>query len=236
MNRRKFLTYVGCGCGSLFLHSCASAPITDRKQLKLIPEAKLNAQAARIYEKLRISCQPVAINSGNVWPKKGRKNSNRNLLLEDPNGVFTTCDFPFPSFVPLDYTPENLVIVEEPVGEEMTPEIPDSETPKIPNKEPPPDPPFVPCPSNKDLRVGDFRNEKRLERVIGHKRGEDGVECITLYENVTFKDQYIPEVSTIVSTAVIGLVAASSPLILNAIKPLVKQVVKKLTKKKDKST
>ena len=53
MNRRKFLTYVGCGCGSLLLHSCTSAPITDRKQLKLIPEAKLNAQAAQIYEKIK---------------------------------------------------------------------------------------------------------------------------------------------------------------------------------------
>jgi len=73
-----------------------------------------------------------------------------------------------------------------------------------------------------------------LERVIGHKRGDDLIECITLYENVPFKDQYIPEVSTLVSTAVIGLVAASSPLLLNAVKPLVKQVVKKLTKKKDK--
>ena len=53
MNRRKFLTYVGCGCGSLLLNSCASTPITDRKQLKLIPEAKLNAQAAQIYEKVK---------------------------------------------------------------------------------------------------------------------------------------------------------------------------------------
>ena len=53
MDRRKFLTYVGCGCGSLFLHSCSTAPITDRKQLKIIPEAKLNAQAAQIYEKVK---------------------------------------------------------------------------------------------------------------------------------------------------------------------------------------
>ncbi len=53
MNRRKFLTYVGCGCGSMLLHSCTSAPITDRKQLKLIPEAKLNAQAAQVYEKIK---------------------------------------------------------------------------------------------------------------------------------------------------------------------------------------
>ena len=52
MNRRKFINLIGCGCLSFGLHSCSSAPITDRKQLKLIPEAKLNAQAAAIYEKL----------------------------------------------------------------------------------------------------------------------------------------------------------------------------------------
>ena len=50
------------------------------------------------------------------------------------------------------------------------------------------------------------------------------------------RDQYIPEVSTLVSTVVIGLVAASSPLLLNAVKPLVKQIVKKLTKKKESSS
>ena len=53
MDRRKFLTYFGCGCGSLILHSCTTAPITERKQLKIIPESKLNAQAARIYEKVK---------------------------------------------------------------------------------------------------------------------------------------------------------------------------------------
>ena len=53
MNRRKFLGYVGCGCCSIILPSCSTAPITDRKQLKLIPEAKLNAQAAAIYEKIK---------------------------------------------------------------------------------------------------------------------------------------------------------------------------------------
>ncbi len=48
MNRRKFLSYVGCGCGSLILPSCTTAPITERKQLKIVSEAKLNAQAAQI--------------------------------------------------------------------------------------------------------------------------------------------------------------------------------------------
>ena len=53
MNRRKFLSYVGCGCCSFVLNSCATAPITERKQLKIVPEAKLNAQAAQIYEKVK---------------------------------------------------------------------------------------------------------------------------------------------------------------------------------------
>ena len=35
------------------LNSCSTAPITERRQLKIIPEAKLNAQAAQIYEKIK---------------------------------------------------------------------------------------------------------------------------------------------------------------------------------------
>jgi len=53
MNRRKFLSYVGCGCCNIILTSCSTVPITDRRQLKLIPESKLNAQAALIYEKVK---------------------------------------------------------------------------------------------------------------------------------------------------------------------------------------
>ena len=53
MNRRKFLGYLGCSCCSMFLPSCTTAPITERKQLKIISEVKLNAQAAAIYEKVK---------------------------------------------------------------------------------------------------------------------------------------------------------------------------------------
>ena len=53
MNRRKFLTYMGCSCCGFVLNSCTTAPITERRQLKIIPEAKLNAQAAQIYEKIK---------------------------------------------------------------------------------------------------------------------------------------------------------------------------------------
>jgi len=53
INRRKFLEIFGsCSCG-LVINSCANAPITERKQLKLIPESSLNRQAAQIYEKFK---------------------------------------------------------------------------------------------------------------------------------------------------------------------------------------
>ena len=53
INRRKFLEiFGGCTCG-LMIASCSTAPITDRKQLKLIPEATLNRQAAQIYENVK---------------------------------------------------------------------------------------------------------------------------------------------------------------------------------------
>tara|TARA_Y100000768_G_scaffold115083_1_gene84910 strand:- start:483 stop:1310 length:828 start_codon:yes stop_codon:yes gene_type:complete len=53
MNRRKFLSYVGCSCCGFILPSCTTAPITERKQLKIVSEAKLNAQAAQIYERIK---------------------------------------------------------------------------------------------------------------------------------------------------------------------------------------
>ena len=37
--------------------------------------------ASRIYEELNISCQPIAINSGYVWPKKGPKKSNKEIVI-----------------------------------------------------------------------------------------------------------------------------------------------------------
>ena len=53
MHRRLFLQVLGCGCISIGISSCTTVPITDRKQLRLIPEAKLNAKAAQIYEKVK---------------------------------------------------------------------------------------------------------------------------------------------------------------------------------------
>jgi 1-acyl-sn-glycerol-3-phosphate acyltransferase len=35
----------------------------------------------RIYDELKINCQPVAINSGNVWPKDGKLNLKKTIII-----------------------------------------------------------------------------------------------------------------------------------------------------------
>ena len=50
---------------------------------RLTPEDRspFKKGASRIYEELKIKCQPVAINSGYVWPKKGKLIPNKNLTV-----------------------------------------------------------------------------------------------------------------------------------------------------------
>jgi len=50
---------------------------------RVLPEDRppFKKGASRIYEKLNILCQPVAINSGYVWPKKGIKKTNKVITV-----------------------------------------------------------------------------------------------------------------------------------------------------------
>jgi len=172
---------------------------------------------------------------GCTYYHRDTKNTgNRNLLIEDPNGVVSNC--PYPSFIPLNYQADQLTITEEMPNLANESEMPASETPKpeIP-KDKKEDPIIPDCPGKNDRRIGEFTSELRTERVKAYKRGEDGIECITIYEDIPFIDQYIPTPSTLVSTAVIASVAATTPLLLNLVKPLVKNAIKKLTSRNSKN-
>ena len=50
---------------------------------RLLPEDRspFKKGSSKIYEELKISCQPIAINSGNTWPKKGSKKTNTILTI-----------------------------------------------------------------------------------------------------------------------------------------------------------
>ena len=161
------------------------------------------------------------------------RNNLTGLINEDELGTYQACGtFNIPSFEPLEYNPADFKYVAPTKQNKQKEENIQSQKPKLPKKKKKEEIVIPPCPGKKDLRVGSFVNEKRLERVKGYVRGEDGIECITLYEDVPFKDQYIPNLPTVISTALIASVAATTPLLLNVVKPLVKNVIKKLTKKK----
>jgi len=50
---------------------------------RLLPQDRtpFKKGSSRIYEELKISCQPIAINSGNTWPKEGSKKINTILTI-----------------------------------------------------------------------------------------------------------------------------------------------------------
>ena len=155
---------------------------------------------------------------------------------KDEYGTYTECgNFSIPSFEPLEYNPNEFNYTQSENANKTEEFVPLTvEPPKYEPKKKKDDPLFVECPGPNDQRVGQYASEFKLERVIGHKRSEDGSKCITLYEDVKFIEQYIPNPPQLVSTAVIATVAASTPLLLNIVKPLIKNLFKKLTKKKDK--
>ena len=59
INRRRFLGLFGCGCCSLMLPSCSTVPITERKQLSIVSEARINKKAAAAYETFRIKSKII---------------------------------------------------------------------------------------------------------------------------------------------------------------------------------
>ena len=158
---------------------------------------------------------------------------NPSLLIADPNGTFTTCpEGQIPSFDPIRFDMNELIYTESNPAQNETKRQETKVTPPV--KEKKKEEETLPCPSKKDQRVGDFRNEKRLERVSGHKRGEDGIECITLYEDITFIDSVLPSPSAALNVVTISLIAATTPLLLPIIKSLSKTIFKKILAKFDK--
>ena len=165
------------------------------------------------------------------------QNLQPQLLVTDPNGVYTTCDgnSGIPSFYPMDWNPKDIRVIEDKLKSSKKQETPESVKPKPVIPEIP-----VECPGPTNLRVGDIRNAESKEKVVGHKVVDK--KCIEIYEPTTFVDKYVPKLTTVSTTFGITVVATSAaaltPTILNKIlKPAFKQLInraKKLIGKKTK--
>ena len=163
---------------------------------------------------------------------------NTALYKDDPTGTIISCpNGSMPTFQPLLYNRTKIIITETKKEAKKTTNKEQAkykqettELPKQRDKEF-----FIKCPGDKDQRVGDFRNSQKLEVVVSHKLSDDKSECITLYEDTKFIDQYLPSAKAVTTAAGIALVAATTPLLINAVKPLVKNLVKKVTSRKSKN-
>lgn len=162
--------------------------------------------------------------------------TNTQIIEDDPTGSYWVCsNGPLPTIKAPQFNPVKIVYSsdkEEEKSENKPIEFKATDS-QIPKKKKEKDEVFVPCPGPKDQKKGDYRNDKRLERVVDWKLSDDGKDCITLYESVTFIDSVLPSTSAALNVATISLIAASAPLLLNLIKGASKSLFKKvLTRKK----
>ena len=198
-----------------------------------IPEIKIDLPLHIPYQVLNVPLPSIKL-PGCVRYHRDASPKNTALYDDDPTGTMISCPYgSMPTFQPLLYDRRRIDIVETKEQEQRQQA---NETTKAPttNPELPKEKKKIvipECPGSKDQRRGDYRNAKKLEIVVGHRL--DGTECITLYEQVDFKDQYIPSANQFVGVFSLALVGASAPLVLQLVRPLVKQAVSKLSKKKE---
>ena len=162
---------------------------------------------------------------------------NPSLLISDKRGTYTVCPHgEIPSYTPMRYDPAQIISTEPvPVNTAPTQEDTNVAQPK-PKKDK--KVVYEPCPPEKpQFRPGDYRNDKRIERLLRYERSTDG-SCDPIWEKVPFRESFIGTPEGLISTTVLGVVAGGSallaPLIKKVISEIFKKIKKQLTKKKDK--
>jgi len=158
----------------------------------------------------------------------------RQLNVQKP-GI----DFLIPSYTPLEYNPNKIQFVQDP----STPNPPDPpKTPEadLPGDEVIPEEKEIDCPAkDQAYRLGDIRNAKAKEKVIGFE--VINKKCVEIWGPTNIADKYLPSASvaaTTFATVVLATTAATlTPILTKALKPIFKQLItraKKLIGKKEK--
>ena len=168
------------------------------------------------------------------------RNNLTGLINEDELGTYQACGtFNIPSYEPLEYNPANFIYTAPAEQQEQQQEQPPQQKPQMTQKKKDEKLKIDPCPpKNPQFRPGDYRNDKRIERLVKWERSpSDGITCVGVWEKVPFRESFIGTPQALISTAVIGVVAGGSALLAPVIKKLIseifKKIKKKLTKKKD---
>tara|TARA_B100002019_G_scaffold223422_1_gene196333 strand:+ start:644 stop:1414 length:771 start_codon:yes stop_codon:yes gene_type:complete len=163
-----------------------------------------------------------------------KSGDNKNVVNDDPKGAKIFCDGTVPSFDPIQYEPENMVIERTaPVPKIDPPKAPEATTPDIPTNAVK----AAKCPTEaQELKepIGTLV-EGGTKKIVEYRKV--GQECIPIKEDLQIVDQVIkavPSVAQVTTTASIAVVAtaaaAATPLLLKVVKPIVKQIIKRVQK------
>ena len=173
---------------------------------------------------------PVVDLPGCVEFHKDERLKRENLPTDDEDGTVVLCDGQVPSYDPMDYEPEQLIIQQEvpPPAVEPPPEIDPPEVPPtgvLGKKE-------IECPGAGQLRVGDI-TESGDEKVVGHEL--QGTTCVTLYEPTSPVEKFLPSINQTTSVTALAVVAtagaAATPLLIRLIRPVIKKIWTTVQKK-----
>ena len=160
------------------------------------------------------------------------RNNLTGLINEDELGTYQACGtFSIPSYEPLEYNPANFIYTAPAKQQKQKQEQPPQQQAKIPQKKKKEEIKIDPCPPKKpQFRKGDYRNDKRIERLVKYERSIDG-SCDPIWEKVPFRESFIGTPQALISTTVLGVVAGGSALLAPVIKKLISTIFKQLKKK-----
>ena len=168
------------------------------------------------------------------------------LAQDDPRGARTYCDGSVPSFNPIEYSPEEMLITKPAKTDTRQPEQPEvPKTPELPAASAPATA-KVDCPTPAQAAkepVGEYLEGFR-KKVTGYQL--IGNQCVQQTEKVPLPEQVIaglPSAGSVMTTGGIAVVATASALaakpladlLLKVVKPTVKKVMKKIAAIRGKS-
>jgi hypothetical protein len=182
---------------------------------------------------------PIVDIPGCVEAHETNNPKNNQIKSDDERGLVTYCDAGVPSFNPIRYEPEQMIMTSPaPVPKTKTPETPPvPETPEV--TPPPPKTVKIDCPTKVQQAqepVGTYVSGFR-EIVTGYELIDNT--CVQITEKVPLPKQIVaglPSGGQVVQVGGIAVIATSSALLakpladllLKAVKPAVKKVMKKI--------
>ena len=182
---------------------------------------------------------PIVDIPGCVEAHETNNPKNNQVKSDDQRGLVTYCDSGIPSFNPIQFEPEQMIMTSPaPVPKTKTPETPDvPETPEVPKT--PSATAKVECPTKVQQAqepVGSFVEGFR-KKVVGYELIDNT--CVQITEKVPLPQQIVaglPSGGQVVQVGGVAVIATTSALLakpladllLKAVKPAVKKVMKKI--------